>query len=236
MGKQKVNYKILKEFTGKLTQKEALIELGHRLAMCYSAAYDPDDLCQVDIGDRWQVLLDKHSNFTVFYYDEPMTSMTANSAYEKVTNPAILMYQSGLAGKLSPNLMEGRFRMLFWIDPNDTGELMRTEGRGIMKWILEDNGRTWTATLNRPIGVVFKVRPDRGRGSDSEVWVGDTTRLGGPDVTLVTLAHTSHHPDSMEARAKAVTLFREWAMDVVINAATDGRGNMILDIGEDLYE
>ncbi len=101
----------------------------------------------------------------------------------------------------------------------------------ILKWILEDNGKVWTATMSNPIGVVFKVRPHGFNGSDSEVWVGNTAIWPGePIVSLVAVTHTSHHPDSHEAKTEAIKLFKYWADSVVIVATSDGHGNIIYEV------
>ena len=104
----------------------------------------------------------------------------------------------------------------------------------ILKWILEDNGKVLTATMSNPIGVVFKVRPvERRNGqmtSRSEVWVGNTTRWGEPRVFEVAANLTSHHPDSVEAKAECIKAFKSWADSVVTVATSDGHGNTTLEI------
>lgn len=103
----------------------------------------------------------------------------------------------------------------------------------VLKWILEDNGKVLTATMNNPIGVVFKTR-ENGSGSDCEAWVGDTTRLGWqPNVCLVTVAHCREPFESDAAKAEAIKAFQSWAGSVFVVAASDGCGNWLYGLEPD---
>lgn len=86
-----------------------------------------------------------------------------------------------------------------------------------LNWIYEDNGKVLTATAPSPGGVVFKTRPGIKPGSSrSEVWVGNTSIWGPPNVHLVWYITAPFPPDSEEAKANALIGFEEWARSVVI--------------------
>ncbi len=125
----------LKALTGKRTLKEAKIELGHMLALAYSAAYDPTDLFAIALEERWRILLVDHG-YTVSYVDKSTrpfgwdvwSKMTIPAAYRYVMNPATLFLRAGSIETFHKGWetthLHRRIVMLPWIDPNKVTDLV----------------------------------------------------------------------------------------------------------------
>ena len=125
----------LKVLTGKRTLKEAKIELGHMLALAYSAAYDPTDLFAIALEERWRILL-VDNGYSVSYVDKSTrpfgwtiwSAMSVPAAYRYVMNPATLFLSAGSIETLHRGWENTHFHrrivMLPWINPNDVNDLI----------------------------------------------------------------------------------------------------------------
>lgn len=104
-----------------------------------------------------------------------------------------------------------------------------------LSWIYEDNGKVLYATMNNPIGVVFKLRPTKQDGTSCEVHVGCTTDWNTPQVYHVASSFTKEPVESDTAKAQAIRAFKSWADAVYITAGTD-HGQWMYGLNGDKHE
>ena len=108
-------------------------------------------------------------------------------------------------------------------------------GSTVMKWVLEDNGKTLRADVPN-MGVTFTVtpasRPDEKIDRESRMFVR-SIEVWPPTTKGHLMAAAYFSGTVLYAKKYAVEIFNTWAKSVEIIATTDGRGHITLDIGQD---